>query len=675
MRDDYLKAKRLGNKAVRKAESDGQYPYLHSLQGFLPDFRTLPKYPVGVMEIPLHMIAGTVNDDRQNAFACNFMPIFDVESEFAQKWSNLYDAQEEEGIHDAVKCYEYLHRFYVEEGNKRVSVLNYVQAYSIAADVQRIMPPRSDDPEITAYYEFLEFFRVTRLYDVYLTELGSYGKLAALYSQNLTDPWPEDVVLQLRSDFRAFEKVYLKTGGEHLRMSTGDAFFMYLTIYPGSDLLLENDAEISRRIMKIWNELASRTVSDKDIAVVEDPKGTDQNPSERILFGARSFTKEKPLRVAFIHSKNPNRSRWIYAHELGINEVNEKFGGIVDAISLSDNETDEKVNEAFDAAASDLDEVVFTTSPDLMAASLRAAIRYPKMKILNCSVNLKSSAVRTYYPKMYEAKYLMGALAAAYSPDHRIGYVADYPLNGNIAGINAFAIGAGTVDPQAKIYLTWTGKKGSDFEKELEQDLGLTVISGPDTIIPESSNRKYGLYRTDAFGNVKGLAAPITHWGRFYTAIIQSVLDGTYNEREKTDKTQPLNYWFGIRSGAVDVIFSDDLPYYSRKMIKLLRSGIVNGSVEPFRGEIHSQTRQISEEGAQTLSYEQIIGMDWLNDNIIGDIPKASEMNDSVQKTLMTSGVAGAILPDGVKTTEAVRRESPDKAGAVQLDSGKAENI
>jgi len=647
MREDYEKAKKRGDKAVRRAESDGRYPYLPSLQGFLPDFRKLPKVPVGVMEIPLRMIAGTVNDDRQNAFAWNFMPVFDVESEFAQKWSNLYDAQEEEGIHDSIKCYEYLHRFYVEEGNKRVSVLNYVEAYSIAADIQRIMPPRSDDPEIAVYDEFLRFFGVTKLYDVYLTELGSYGRLAALYHQNLTDPWPEDVVYQLRSDYRAFEKIYLHLGGDRLQMSAGDAFYMYLTLYPGSDLLLESNADISHKIQKIWNELVSRAFSNREIAVVEDPKGTDQNPSERVLFGFRNYSKEKPLRVAFIHTKEPGRSRWIYAHELGINEVNEKFGGTVEAISLTGIDTDQKLEEAFEAAAADLDEVVFTTSPDLMAASVRAAIRYPKMKILNCSVNLKSSAVRTYYPKMYEAKYLMGALAASYSPDHRIGYVADYPLNGNIAGINAFAIGAGTVDPQAKIYLTWTGKKGADFEKELEKDLGLYVISGPDTIIPESGSRKYGLYRTDDQGNVKGIAAPITHWGRFYTAIIQSILDGTYNEREKTDKTQPLNYWFGIRTGAVDVIFSDELPYYSRKMIRLLRQAVIDGTADPFRGELHSQTRQISEEGAHTLSYEEIIGMDWLNDNIIGEIPRASEMRDSIQKTLMTSGVAEVIVPDG----------------------------
>jgi basic membrane lipoprotein Med (substrate-binding protein (PBP1-ABC) superfamily) len=645
MREDYYKAKRLAEKSVRKAESEGRYPYLTSLQSFLPDYLTMSKVPVGVREIPLRMIAGTVNDDRQNAFSYNFLPIFESNTEFALKWSVLYDAQESEGIHDAVKCYEYMHRFYVEEGNKRVSVLSYVGAYSIAADVQRILPKKTDDPEVVAYYEFLDFFKVTNLYDVYLTGIGDYDKLASMYDMNLKDPWPEDTVLQLRADYRLFEKVFLKHGGEKLSMTPGDAFLKYLTIYPNSHLTEETEAETEKKIAKIWNELISSASSDEEIAVVENPKGTDQNPSEKALFVTKTYTVEKPLRIAFIHSKNPDDSRWIYAHELGRNEVNEKFGGTVEALSFCDCDTDEKVDKAFDAASCDLDEVVFTTSPDLMDASMRAAIRYPQLKILNCSINLKSSAVRTYYPKLYEAKFLMGALAARFTEDHRLGYVADYPLNGNIININAFAIGAAVVDPKVKIYLSWTGKKDSNWEKELEDELDLRVISGPDAIRPSADNHKYGLYMRDNNGNVKILAAPITHWGKFYSAIIQTILDGKWNERENTDKTQPLNYWFGIGSGVVDVIWSDDLSYYSRKFIEIMKSGIINDSIEPFRGEIHSQNGLINEQGSGLLNYEQLISMEWLNDNIIGEIPKASELVDSVQKTVLTSGVRETMKP------------------------------
>ena len=647
MREDYARARKAGEKSVHKARASGKYPYLLSLQSLLPDFNRLPKIPVGVREIPLHMIDGTVNDDRQNAFSWDFMPVFDPASEFAMKWSNLFDSQAEEGIHDAIRCYEYMQRFYVEEGNKRVSVLRFVDAYSIAADVIRVMPKKTDDPAMRAYFEFLDFYGVTELYDIALTETGSYARLAALYGMNLTDAWPAEYVETLRSDFRTFEKIFTEKGGDRLNIGTGDAFLMYRTLYPDSAVFMEPRQETARKIEKIWNELISAT-DDEDIAVVENPKQSSVSaPSVSVpLFGARRYTKDRPLRVAFLYSRTPKTSRWIYAHELGRNELNQKYDGIVDAILFEQCDTDEKANAAFDAAASDLDDVVFAVTPDLMTSCMRAAIRYPQMKILDCSINLKSSAVRTYYPKMYQAKFLMGALAACYANDHRIGYVADYPLNGNIANINAFAIGAGIVDPKAKIYLSWTGRKGNDFEKELEDDLGLKVISGPDAIQPASHSRKYGLYVKDDSGRTKVIAAPICHWGKFYSAIVQTILDGTWNEREKTGKNQPINYWLGMPGGVVDVIFSDKLPYYSRKLLKILKSGVMDGTIEPFRGELRSQSGTLQTEGAEALSYADIVGMDWLNDNIIGSVPKADELVESVQKTVQTSGVTETVRQD-----------------------------
>ena len=69
------------------------------------------------------MIVGTFTAGRRTAFAPNFMPLLDDESEFAAKWQTLYNAHLEEGIHDPIKCYEFMNRYYVLEGNKRVSVL------------------------------------------------------------------------------------------------------------------------------------------------------------------------------------------------------------------------------------------------------------------------------------------------------------------------------------------------------------------------------------------------------------------------------------------------------------------------------------------------------------------------------------------------------------------------
>ncbi|MCC6093830.1 MAG: BMP family ABC transporter substrate-binding protein [Eubacterium sp.] len=647
MREDYVKAKKQADKALRKAAGEGRYPYLTSLDSFLPNYMTLAKVPVGIMDIPISMIAGTVTEGRQNAFTWNFLPTLRYFTEFGQKWSRLYDAQQSEGIHDPIKCFEYLNRFYVLEGNKRVSVLTYCGAKSISADITRILPAKSDDRDIQVYYEFLDYFKVTRLYGIVFSKPGCYARLAALYGQDLSTPWPVEAVEDLRSDFNRFSASYEEKGGDNLRISPGDAFLIYLSFYHRESLQEDNASEIGKKIALIWNELLSAE-NEESAALLETPDTTKKGNLLTSIF-TPSWTKEHPLRVAFLYSRDPKTSRWLYGHELGRNELNQTYEGVVDAISFDNCNTEEKLDAAFAAAAADQDEVVFTTSPDMMDASKRAAIKYPHMKILNCSIDLMSSAVRTYYPKMYEAKLIMGALAASYADDHRIGYVADYPLNGNIANINAFAIGAAMIDPDVKITLKWSGLKNSRWEAELAEE-SLKVISGPDLIRPDEASRKYGVYKLLPDGTIFNIAAPIWNWGQFYVQIVDTVLDGSWNNRENISKEQAINYWFGFSSGAISVILSQNISYYSRKMAYLFQDSIRNGSLDPFWGELHSQTGTISDaQGNTCLTNDQIIHMNWLNDNIIGSIPDMSLLTDSIHPTMQRSGVQSAATGENIE--------------------------
>ncbi len=89
MYEEYYKAKRLGDRAYRKAVVSGRYPYLPALEDFLPK-SVNAEIPAGVRDIPLDQVVGTRTRGRQEAFADNFMPILDGESEFAVKWSLLY---------------------------------------------------------------------------------------------------------------------------------------------------------------------------------------------------------------------------------------------------------------------------------------------------------------------------------------------------------------------------------------------------------------------------------------------------------------------------------------------------------------------------------------------------------------------------------------------------------
>ena len=130
----YKDAQRLAQKEFRSCTSRGQYPYLLALEDFVPIERINRGIDLGETYIPVEFIVG----GRTKVFARNFMPLAEEESEFADKWKRLCEAHLEEGIRDPVKVYEYLNRFYVEEGNKRVSVLRYFGATRVYAHVTRI---------------------------------------------------------------------------------------------------------------------------------------------------------------------------------------------------------------------------------------------------------------------------------------------------------------------------------------------------------------------------------------------------------------------------------------------------------------------------------------------------------------------------------------------------------
>ena len=180
MIDEYLKAKKIAEKEYKAKVSAGEYPFLPALDDILPDSDTLPQKPLGIMAIPTWLIAGTKTRARQNSFSPGFMPLLEPDSEFASKWSSLYMAQVSEGINDPVKVYEYLHKFYVIEGNKRVSVCKYNEMPVISADVIRVMPSAEVLEKNPAYAEFLKFYDATGIYDIVCSRAESYEEIAEL---------------------------------------------------------------------------------------------------------------------------------------------------------------------------------------------------------------------------------------------------------------------------------------------------------------------------------------------------------------------------------------------------------------------------------------------------------------------------------------------------------------
>ena len=188
--EHYQKALKQGRKSHRESVHQGQYPYLRALDDFLEDSLVAGQVDLGVIEIPMDMIVGTKTAGRTNSFSSDFMPLLNEHSEFGWKWRKLCEAHlGEEGIRDPIRCYEYLGRFYVQEGNKRVSVMKYFGASTIPGYVIRILPVHAPTTEILCYYEFVHNYPLTKLYQIQFTRLGSFPKLQAALGYEADHVW------------------------------------------------------------------------------------------------------------------------------------------------------------------------------------------------------------------------------------------------------------------------------------------------------------------------------------------------------------------------------------------------------------------------------------------------------------------------------------------------------
>ncbi|MBR5981422.1 MAG: BMP family ABC transporter substrate-binding protein, partial [Firmicutes bacterium] len=168
----------------------------------------MPKKSLGVMEIPVELIAGTKTRARQNAFSAGFMPLMEPETEFAYKWASLYSTQIGEGFSDPIKVYEYLQRFYVYEGNKRVSVSRFLEMPVISAEVTRVMPAAYVLAQNPEYAEFLSFFAVTGIYDIGFSRKGAFAEMADLLGKDLKKRWNEDEIRSLKRTYWMFSQAY-----------------------------------------------------------------------------------------------------------------------------------------------------------------------------------------------------------------------------------------------------------------------------------------------------------------------------------------------------------------------------------------------------------------------------------------------------------------------------------
>ena len=634
---EYTRALKLGEKEYKNAVAKGEYPYLPVLDDILEQNPSDIREDLGLVQIPLNQIVGTYSAGRTTAFARNFMPILPLDSEFAAKWGTLYDDMVKNGLNTPIKAFEYYNKFYIMEGNKRVSVSRLMNSVSIEGSVTRVVPRKNDeDPDNRLYYEFMGFYEYTGINYLDVRREGTYDRLMTLTGHEEPVKWTEDEKQIFNSLHTFFVSEYCLKAQDKLSIGSGDALAAYIEVFGYEAAKEKTKGELKKDINKMWDEFRMLD-GGSEVTLVLNPTEESQKVSLVKLFPIGTPV----LKVAFIHDRTVENSAWTYSHELGRKYIQDVFGDKIEAVSI-DGVEDEDADASFERAIAEGNKVIFSTSPKLCLAAVKAAVEHPEVKILNCSMLLNHKNIRSYYLRMYEAKFISGAIAGALTENNLVGYVGDYPIRGTTAEINAFALGVQMTNPRAKVILNWTMEKNKDIVADYKEKQ-CSIISGRDlnATVAAGSN-PYGLYKFYDDDNRVNLAMPVRHWGKLYEEIIRSVMIGGYKNDEMLAGKQGLNYFWGMSSGAVDVIYSRNLPVGAVRLLRNLREGIRSMDISPFTGPIYSQDGMCRCEDGQVIGPELSITFDWLVDNIEGYIPRIDELRDDAIELVKLQGVIDA---------------------------------
>lgn len=342
----------------------------------------------------------------------------------------------------------------------------------------------------------------------------------------------------------------------------------------------------------------------------------------------KTTNSKENIKVGVIHIGDPaDGSGYSYSHDVGIVQMQQELG-------LSDNQIIRKNNiadadsvatrTAIEECIEEGCNVIFGTSWGYMDTMEELAQEYPDV-MFSHATGYKSNGknFNNYFGRIYQARYLTGIAAGMKSQSNKIGYVAAMGNSNSevTSGINAFAMGVESVNPEAKVYVkvtnTWFDPTLEGQAAEALLDLGCDVIAQhQDTTAPQLAAQNRGVwscgYNSDMSKDAPEahLTAPVWNWGVYYTKTVKAIMEGTWNAE---------NYFGGMDDGLVDISpISDNCVEGTLDKIEEVKSNIVDGSFKVFEGEIFDNNgNKISSEG-EVISDGDITGnMDWYYSNVV----------------------------------------------------------
>ncbi|MFW5489844.1 MAG: BMP family ABC transporter substrate-binding protein [Desulfovibrio sp.] len=348
-------------------------------------------------------------------------------------------------------------------------------------------------------------------------------------------------------------------------------------------------------------------------------KEADSSKADSKTEAAADTKADAPMKVGFLYISPVGDAGYSYAHDLGRQMV-ANMPGVETSFVESVPEGPDSERVILNMARNGY-KLIFATSFGYMDPVIKVAKDFPDTVFMHCSGYKTAPNAGTYFGRMYQARYLTGIVAGAMTKSNKLGYVAAFPIPEVIRGINAFTLGAQSVNPDVEVRVVWT-KTWYDpaTEKEAAKsllDVGCDVIAQhQDSPGPQEAAQEKGVYSIgynsdmSKFAPKSQLTAAIWNWGVMYKDIIEQVKAGTW-------KSEQL--WWGIDKGVVDIApYGPMVPESVKTTTEEAKAQLLAGEIKVFQGPLMDQSGAVKVEKGKTLTDPEILGMNWFVKGIVG---------------------------------------------------------
>jgi basic membrane protein A len=335
----------------------------------------------------------------------------------------------------------------------------------------------------------------------------------------------------------------------------------------------------------------------------------------------------EPFKVAFVYIGPVGDLGWTYAHDQGRLALEEALPNVETSFQESVPENPADAERVIRQFAEDGNKVIFTTSFGYMDPTINVAKDFPDTVFIHISGFKTADNVGTGFGKIEEPRYVSGQIAGAMTESNQIGYVAAFPIPEVIRGINAFTLGVRSINPEASVRVVWTN---TWFNPQTERQAAEALLDGgadviaqhQDTAGPQQAAQDRGLYSVGYNADMSSLApdavltSVIWNWGPFYIDTVQKVMDGTWESGQ---------YWGGWQDGVVDLapiadFVPEDVRTAAEDEIARFKSGEEN-IYTIFMGPIADQSGEIRVPEGESMTDEELLGMNWFVEGVEGEIP------------------------------------------------------